>query len=122
MEVLKSKELMLKVVTKLHLYAQVFEKGRYRDISAYSSSPVSIEALKPDSLTPVEKIYFTFDHIAKKIIFGGMQYPLDEWVSTPYGTLRFISQNGNGNEIEGQLYFSLFNPEGVFRDQFKSDR
>src|SRR5579885_412972 len=33
MEVLKSKELMLKVVKKLHLYAPVYVQGRYRDVS-----------------------------------------------------------------------------------------
>ncbi|HEY2720273.1 MAG TPA: Wzz/FepE/Etk N-terminal domain-containing protein, partial [Chitinophagaceae bacterium] len=50
MEVLKSKELMTQVVDKLHLYAPVFEKVKVNDVSAYATSPVSIEFENPDAL------------------------------------------------------------------------
>ena len=112
MEVLKSKELMLKVVKKLHLYAPVFEKGRYRDISAYASSPIIIESPNPDSLTATDKVFFAYDGTSKKVIINSQPYPTNEWVNTPYGMLKFLPQN-SGESINGQLYFTLNNPDNV---------
>lgn len=112
MEVLKSKELMIKVVRKLHLYAPVFEKGRYKDISAYASSPIIIEAQNPDSLTETDKVFFTYDGAATKVNINNQQYPLGVWVNTPYGVLKFLPQNSNG-QTRGQLYFSLNKPDNV---------
>lgn len=112
MEVLKSKELMLKVVKKLYLYAPVFEKGRYRDISLYASSPIIIESPNPDSLTETDKVFFAYDGTSKKVIINSQSYPTNEWVNTPYGMLKFLPQN-SGESIDGQLYFTLNNPDNV---------
>lgn len=109
MEVLKSKELMLKVVKKLYLYAPVFEQGRYRDVSLYANSPVIIEAQYPDSLKVAEKIFFSYDPAAQQMIIQNQKYATNAWVNTPYGTLKFIPQNSN-TIFKGQLYFSLLNP------------
>jgi uncharacterized protein involved in exopolysaccharide biosynthesis len=112
MEVLKSKELMLKVVKKLHLYAPVFEKGLYRDISAYASSPIIVESPNPDSLAATDKVFFTYDRASKKVIISNQEYSADEWVNTPYGRLKFIPQNSGGTN-QGQLYFTLNNPDHI---------
>ena len=112
MEVLKSKELMLKVVKNLNLYAQVFVHGRYRDASAYSSSPVSIEAQYPDSLKQVKKVFFSYDAASKKVIIGNQEYAVGDGVNTPYGSLKFVLQN-SGSIIKVPLYFSLFSPDNV---------
>ncbi len=111
-EVLRSKQLMLQVVKKLHLYAPVFEKGRFRDISAYENSPVIIESNNPDSLIQTEKVFFEFDSSNQKIKINNQKYSLNEWVNTPYGVLRFIPQKTSGIP-KNSLYFSLFDPNAV---------
>ncbi len=111
MEVLKSKELMMQVVRKLHLYAPIFEKRKIKDISAYASSPLSIVVSNPDSLIETkDKIFFSFNPGTKKITIGKVVYSLNEWVNTPYGILKFIPQNGKS---ENPLYFSLINPKKI---------
>lgn len=112
MEVIKSKELMVKVVKKLHLYAPVFEIGRYRDISVYSNSPIIIESPDPDSMATAKRVLFTFDAVSRKVIIGNDQYPTGEWVNTTYGKLKFIPQNSIAH-IDGQLYFYLLKPDNV---------
>ena len=109
MEVLKSKTLMMQVVKKLHLYAPIFEKGKVKDVSAYASSPVTIQVSKPDSLIATTKaVFFTYDSVTRKVIIQNKQYSLNEWVYTPFGVLKFIPQNGRA---KGPLYFVLVNPK-----------
>jgi len=111
MEVLKSKGLMMQVVKKLHLYAPIYEKRKLSDASAYASSPVSIEVLNPDSLVETkDKVFFKYDTSARKVILEDKPYSLSQWINTPYGTLKFIPQNGRS---KGQLYFVLNNPKKV---------
>jgi capsular exopolysaccharide synthesis family protein len=110
-EVLKSKGLMMQVVKKLHLYAPIYEKGKLSDVSAYVSSPVSIEVSNPDSLIETkDKIFFKYDTSARKVIIEDKPYSLSQWVNTPYGTLKFLPQGGKS---KGQLYFVLNNPKKV---------
>jgi capsular exopolysaccharide synthesis family protein len=110
-EVLKSKQLMTEVVKKLSLYAPVFEQGKIKDLSAYASSPVSIQSFDPDSLIETNnKVFFIYDYSTKKVIIGKNQYPLNEWVNTQYGVLKFIPQNG---KTKNPLYFVLINPKKV---------
>ncbi|HEY1871714.1 MAG TPA: GumC family protein, partial [Chitinophagaceae bacterium] len=109
-EVLKSKELMTQVVKKLSLYAPIFEKGKIKDISAYASSPISIQSFNPDSLIETNKVFFNYDYSSKKVIIGTNQYPLNEWVNTQYGVLKFVPQNG---KTKNPLYFVLVNTKKV---------
>src|SRR6185312_3463482 len=88
-EVLQSKTLMQEVVKNLHLYAPTFIEGRVTIQSAYVLSPIVIEAKDPDSLKTINKIPFNFD--GKLLInIDGTNYPLNQWVATPYGMLKFI--------------------------------
>jgi capsular exopolysaccharide synthesis family protein len=119
MEVLKSKELMVKVVKKLHLYAPVSEKGRYKDRSAYTSSPIFIESPDPDSLEGTDKVFFTYDKASKSVTINNVQYPCGNWVNTPFGTLKFMQQNSNVHP-DGQLYFTLSKPDNVALDLVNS--
>src|SRR5205814_9120555 len=79
----------------------------------YASSPVSIEVSNPDSLIETKKgVLFTYDPAARKVIIQNEQYSISQWVNTPYGTLRFIPQNGTSH---GPFYFSLIRPKkGAF--------
>jgi uncharacterized protein involved in exopolysaccharide biosynthesis len=60
-EVLQSWTLMITVVKKLHLYAPIFQEGSLKSLSAYVLSPLTIEALNPDSLSTFEKIHLDYD-------------------------------------------------------------
>ena len=110
-EVLHSKTLMRDVVRNLNLYASVSEEGRYKAVSAYTVSPISIEAQNPDSIgiagTP--KIYFTFKNNIVQI--RNVAYPLNQWVNTPYGVLRFTHNKWQTAQPKGKLFFSLSNVE-----------
>ena len=109
-EVLKSKDLMMQVVKRLHLYAPVYQQGKTRDVPAYVASPISIEVYNPDSLIETKKVFFTYDATSRKVTIDNKPYSLNQWVNTPYGTLKFTQQNGKS---QGPLYFSLVNPKEV---------
>ena len=46
-EIFRSRTLMYQVVKNLHLYASLFEDDKFGPKSAYTTSPVIIEAAKP---------------------------------------------------------------------------
>lgn len=113
MEVLRSRALMIDVVKKLHLYAPIYEKTKIRPVSLYATSPVIIESINPDSLVETkDKTYFKYNSVKKEIIIYNKEYPLNEWVNTPYGKLKFIPQNLQYNS-ENPLYFALVIPKKV---------
>jgi capsular exopolysaccharide synthesis family protein len=111
-EVLQSKTLMQEVVKNLHLYAPTFIEGRVAIQSAYELSPIIIEAKEPDSLHSVSKIPFNYDESRSIVNINDVNFPMNQWVSTPYGILRFLPNkyykrsSGRDNE-KGNYYFSL---------------
>src|SRR5690606_8990057 len=112
--VLQSRTLMDKVVKSLHLYAPVYEVGKIKTSSAYTISPVIIEAKDPDSIKKVKNINLDFDSIESIVILDEINYPLEKWVDTPYGTIKFIA---NKNYIvpgeKKPLNFSLIPPQEI---------
>lgn len=111
MEVIQSKTLLNEVVKNLNLYAPVSEEQRFKNVSAYISSPVIVVA---DSINFKEaaKVYFTADKNSIKI--GKNSYLLDEWVNTPYGRLKFKKNRYKTAEYtEKKLYFSIVDPKKV---------
>lgn len=111
-EVIRSKTLMYNVVKKLHLYAPVFENGKIRPISAYETSPVIIESINPDSLIETDKVFFRYDTAKARLSINNTFYPLNEWVKTPYGVMKFIPQN-TLRVVKHPLYFYLTKPVKV---------
>ncbi|MFI5185157.1 MAG: GumC family protein [Chitinophagales bacterium] len=110
-EVLKSKAMMMQVVKKLHLYAPVYEKTKTKELSAYATSPVIIQAVNPDSLVETKKeVPVSYDSAGRKVILENKPYSLNVWVNTPYGILKFIPQNGR---TKNPLYFTLADPKKV---------
>lgn len=110
MEVLHSRELMNEVVIKLNLYAPVFSEGRIRSISAYTSSPVIIQAKNPQKLDTAlaeRKIYFTYDSANKQVKIENKKYPLNKWVSTSYGKLKFAANPSLKTLETKPLFFYL---------------
>lgn len=114
-EILKSKTLMQEVVKNLHLYAPVEAKGRVSTVNAYLSFPVIVDVKAPDSIKNVLNIPISYNKNNQLVTLGKNQYPLNQFLPTPFGNLKFI-QNQNyrsvlikeNNEVEDIHYvFSL---------------
>ncbi len=115
-EVIQSRTLMDTVVRALFLYAPVFEQGKVRVSSAYMVSPVIIQVQDPDSMQYVEKVNYRYDKTNKVVVLNGNErYPLNEFVKTPYGNLRFVPNKyyNSASASHKQLYFSIFDPKFV---------
>lgn len=111
--VFQSRALMLKVVNDLRLYAPIFEEGKLKSISAYTTSPIVVELENPEKAQSNPKIYFTYNQLKASVTIGGKEYPLDKWSNTPYGVIKFIANPNKTNDPEYPLYFSIVNPNSV---------
>jgi capsular exopolysaccharide synthesis family protein len=117
-EVLKSRALMEKVVKALFLYAPISQEGKLKSGDAYVLSPLKVEVLNPDSLQEFEKIEFSYDKSTQTVLLNNKdKYPINQFVSTPYGTLRFLPNKNKPttvlNPAKKQMYFSLMEPQNV---------
>lgn len=93
-EVLQSRTLMNEVVKKLNLYAPILQEGKIKSISAYQISPLLIEAMYPDSLNASKKIELQYDENNEIVLLNKtFKGPINEWLKTPYGILKFIHNN-----------------------------
>jgi capsular exopolysaccharide synthesis family protein len=123
MEVLQSRGLMNDVVQKLYLYAPVFSEGRVRSIPAYTSSPIIVQASNPDLLDTIRintKIYFNYNAAQELVTLENKSYPLNQWVNTSHGTLKFI-KNPNLKTAETKpLYFILVSPKEIITSVLKN--
>ncbi|MEO9003591.1 MAG: polysaccharide biosynthesis tyrosine autokinase [Ginsengibacter sp.] len=112
-EVLQSKTLMQQVVKDLHLYAPINIKGRVLNQSAYIYSPIIIEARDPDSIKIVKKVPFKYNSASATVNIEQINYPVNQWLSTPYGILKFLPNkyykpsDDIKTEKENDFYFSL---------------
>jgi tyrosine-protein kinase Etk/Wzc len=106
-EVLQSKTLMSDVVKHLHLYASFYEDGEMAPKPAYTTSPVTIEAADPDALKKAEKVEFSFSAKDSQVVIGSKRYPLNQFVATNYGNLKFVPNKRFATKAENQLYFTL---------------
>jgi capsular exopolysaccharide synthesis family protein len=111
-EVLKSRSLINKAVRELRLYAPVYQKAKWTDVPAYLTSPIRVEAQNPDSLVEVAKIDFTYDSSNKRINLYNHYYPLNQWLQTEWGILKF-SSTSIPSQSNASFYFSLLSPKRV---------
>jgi len=107
--IIKSKVLMEEVVKNIDLYAPVFEEGQFADRLSYEDAPVKIISKNPDSIFYVEKVPFKYNQQKKQVVIDNRSYPLNSFVSTPYGILKFLP-NGDGEISDKTFYFSLVKP------------
>jgi capsular exopolysaccharide synthesis family protein len=114
-EIIQSRKLMENVVNSLGLYAPVYQKGDVHDMLAYTKSPISIIALFPDSLHFEKRIDLNYNDKDQQVVLNHKyKYPIDSFVTTPYGRLKFIpNKYYTSDTITNQLYFSLDNPKSV---------
>ncbi len=110
-EVLRSRKIMLDVVDSLHLYAQVFVQKKFSPpTSAYTLSPVTIEVDDPEKIVRTDSIYFTYNPSGNTVVIDSRSYPLNQFVSTPYGNLKFTKNKNHTKSTTNPLYFSLIPP------------
>jgi tyrosine-protein kinase Etk/Wzc len=95
-EIIASIPVFREVIHKLNLCAPIFEQSGWRGLkisTAYESSPIEIAVKNPDRIVSPKpnKIVFDFDAANQKVKIGSQSYPLNEWVKTPYDTLKFLN-------------------------------
>jgi len=112
-EVISSKTLLFNVVKELGLYAQVYTEGQFRDVPAYITCPVRIEAKYPDDLSGSEKIFFTYDKTLQKATISGISYPLNTWVKILGDSLRFKINPRHDGSYYKQYYYTLVHPSAL---------
>ena len=114
-EVLRSRSLMNDVVKNLHLYAQVFQEGKIRTMSAYNFSPLIIESDLPDSINEIKKAFLRYDEKTSSVYINDkLVGPINEWLNTPYGRLRFAPNTKYiKSESNKPYFFSLIKPKNV---------
>lgn len=114
MEMIKSRSLLKNVVHKLRLYAPVYEEGKVNIVPAFTKTEVELELRNPDSLVEANKIYFSFDKAKGLVTVEGKEYPLNQWVSSPWGVLRFIpNKYFQPQEDTKPMFFSLVETKKV---------
>ena len=111
-EVIKSRTLLKDVITEFQLYAPIFEKASWNNLSAYSTSPIKIEVREPENIVEVEKVFFIYNPAVKTVNISGVSYPLNQWLPTPWGTLKF-SPTGRALVSIHPLYFALVKPKKI---------
>ncbi|HYE53880.1 MAG TPA: Wzz/FepE/Etk N-terminal domain-containing protein, partial [Chitinophagaceae bacterium] len=116
-EVIRSRTLIDQVAKKLHLYAPVYQEQQFSKRPAYSTSPVSIQVADAATIKETKKIPFTYNAQHSAVVIGQQEYPLNVWVSTPYGKLQFTpnkyANNTANTAAEAAFFFSLVSPGDV---------
>ena len=115
LEIFHSNSLIISVVKKLNLYSPIYEEKGWRGMgtsSAYLTSPVIVQVPDPTEIEESRKIYFRFSKTDSTIYIKETKYPLNEWVNSPWGTLRFLKNPhynpGSKKSTEtGKFYFDL---------------
>lgn len=112
-QILSSNEILRVVIKKLHLYAPVSEelgwKGKITQ-SAFLTSPVMIDVPDPELIKESKKIFFTLTDDGKNVVIDNKKYPMNEWVESPWGKIRFQKNSfAKAGQLVGdrKLFFSL---------------
>lgn len=112
-EVISSKSLIINVVKELDLYAQLYTEGKFRDLPAYTTCPVRIEAKQPDSLSESPKVFFRFDKSRQEVIVGSVSYPINTWVNIAGDSLRFEPNPRYDGSYYKSYYYKLVHPSAI---------
>ncbi len=79
LEVLKSRTLMGSVVKNLGLYVSFFEEDKLIPKSAYTTSPIMIQAPNPELLPVKQKILFGFSEKDSQVVIGSKNIRSTSW-------------------------------------------
>ncbi len=109
-EVLHSRPLVDNVVKKLHLYAPVFQEGKYNFVSAYNEAPLTIEAFNPSLIKKgKEKLYLKYDALNGIVFINNQRLgSVNEWLNTVFGKFRFtVNSKYKISNKQYPYYFQL---------------
>lgn len=109
-QVLKSKTMLQEVVKNLHVYASYFEEGEMAPKTAYTSTPVILQAENPDGLHKAKKVTYSYSDRDSQVVIGSQHYALNQVVETPYGRLKFVRNPHFTTPAEKPLFFTIVNP------------
>ena len=112
-EIFQSRKLMQEVVKNLKLYTSFFETDQFGSKPAYSSSPIRIQLADPENIRFKDKVHFQFSEKDNMVSLGTKKYPLDQFVNTDYGQMRFSRNKLQQSHSDKQLYFTLSHPQVV---------
>jgi tyrosine-protein kinase Etk/Wzc len=119
-EVIRSRALMKEVVKTLGLYAPVSLQREIKSKSAYTSTPVMVEAKNPEKIVEEGKIDFTYDNKTKSVKIGSKIFPINTWIPTRHGEVRFIANNKLKIPTNRPLCFSLIPTKIVVNSLLKN--
>lgn len=119
-EVIKSRALIRETVSILQLSCPVYEEGLLVDYSAYTTSPVVVEAGDIFQIREADHISFSYDDKSKTVLFEGNEQPLNQWFISPYGEIRFIANKNLKDPGIGSFYVTFINPRKVIDELAKS--
>lgn len=130
MKVIQSRDLMKKLVDSINLYAPVYEEKEFlglniKSISAYNSSPIRVKIKNPDKIVVPDdgptKHYLSFINLSEKMVqVDGENYPLNQWIDSPFGNVMFYPNPNKIQNAENKLYFVLLDPRAVTQGLLKS--
>lgn len=113
-EVFLSKRILVEVVKNLGLYAPIYEKGKFRDVSAYTSSPVRIEAQNQTVIGSPETYSFTYNANDNTVQFNQKVFALNQWiVLNRVDTIRFVKNPDFSYSTASKYDFQLVDPDAV---------
>src|SRR5687767_8535380 len=113
-EIFQSRTLMQEVVKNLKLYTSFFEKDKFNFKPAYSSSPIKIQLADPENIKPTtDKVEFQFSEKDSLVVIGTKKYPLNQFINTDYGLMRFSANKQLNSRSDKQLYFTLSRPQTI---------
>jgi len=105
-EVIRSRSIISQIVTHLNLYAPVEEKSALSYRSAYLTSPVRIELEKPEELVrEASRVKFTYNDQEQTVVTNDAKYPINRWISSPWGKIRFSKNPFSTASDPGRSYF-----------------
>lgn len=113
-QVLQSRAIVDKVVRNLYFNAPIYVNNSLNKKRAYLSSPVFIE-IKSSATIKNSLGFIRLDYNKKSntvILNENQIYPVNQWVKTPFGVMRFI-QNRTTNWTNESFYFELVNNESA---------
>jgi tyrosine-protein kinase Etk/Wzc len=100
-EILKSTNLLRKVVSQLQLNVRYGQQGNIKSGQAYYNIPFKLELENPDSIKSV--VSGEVKVTGKQIEFNGKVYPVDTFVGSYFGNIRWhINQNYRAYEGSGK--------------------
>jgi len=119
LDILQSRPVIQRVINKLYLNAPVYIGNHASSIFAYTSSPVFIQCVYPDSIKSfVDKILISYDAASDMVLLDGKLYcPVNQDVETPYGYLKFIPNKRYVKNLSIEpFYFSIYTTDEVIEN------